>query len=304
MVLPITPVPQYPNVPVAPGVPPLLRAINQVSQIQNTAVLLVADAIDVLTMFSSPSWGIFSQNGTPVIIPDSVVDAGFRKEYRISDFPQEQGSFASYNKVETPFDAPWRLAKGGTDSDRTSFLNAIAQATASLNLYALVMPEVTYRWCNITRYAYQRSQRQGVTLLLVDIWLEEVRITGTTQYSSTAQPAAANPQNVGTVQSQTPTAQQTSNLPSGVESGPGAGSGPPSTGTGAGSDAGGGATPGTTVGQPSEPYFDGNGNQIGIAPSTTAPSGPIVGTYGNGQPVIGGAWQQGFYDSNMNWVHP
>lgn len=216
MVLPITPVPQYPNVPVAPGVPPLLRAINQVSQIQNTAVLLVADAIDVLTMFSSPSWGIFSQSGTPVIIPDSVVDAGFRKEYRISDFPQEQGSFGSYNKVETPFDAPWRFAKGGTDSDRTAFLLSVAQAAASLDLYALVMPEVTYRWCNITRYAYQRSQRQGVTLLLVDIWLEEVRITGTTQYTSTAQPNGADPQNGGTVQPQTPTTAQSAAVSAGA----------------------------------------------------------------------------------------
>jgi len=150
-----------------------------------------------------------------------------------------------------------------------------------------------------------------VTLLVVDVWVEQVRVTGTSQFSNTAQPAGADQVNGGTVQPQSLTSGQAGSLPSGepatgTDTGAGGAGGSPAIAAPASGGAG-----STTVGVPAQPYFDSNGNQLGIAPSTTggavAPAtteGPIVGVYGNGEPVIGGAWQQGFYDSNNNWIHP
>jgi hypothetical protein len=83
-------------------------------------------------------------------------------------------------------------------------------------------------------------------------------------------------------------------LGEGAGGGTGATSGTPATGGGGG----------TTVGVPTQPYFNSAGEQIGTAPAFTPNTGPIVGYSSNGEPVIGGSWQQGFYDTNNNWIHP
>ena len=286
MPIPNTPKPRFPAVPVAPGVPPVLR---QAGAIQSTVVQLVADVGQIAALFGAPQWGIFTTAGAPVIAADTVLDVEYRQENRISAAPQEQGAFLSYNKVADPFPARVTLPQGDTADSRTAFLNEILDAQASLDLYTLVTPEITYPSVNVTHHDYRRTSVSGVTLLAVDVWVEQVRVTGTSQFSNTQQPAGADQVNGGTVQPQAPTAAQTSALPPGDDSGPGSG------GAGAGN---------TTIGQPSQAYFDSNGNQLGVAPSTTAAEGPVVGQYANGQPVIGGAWQQGFFDSNLNWVHP
>lgn len=313
MPLPVISKPQFPNVPQAPGVPPLLR---QVGQVQSTVVLAVADAAIVfstLGVLGAPQWGLFTQAGAPAFAAAgaggiatvvtnflsggsglSVGDVEFRLDHRIATAPQEQGAFLSYNKVSAPFDGRVTYIVSGTAAQRSQFLSQVLALQKSLTLLNLTMPEYVYPSCNIVHHGLRRSAKDGVTMIAVDIWVEEVRITGTAAFSNTAAPSGAAQTNAGTVQPQTPTGGQTASLPSGNNSGPGTG-GP--TGVGGTGD-------GTTVGVPSEPYYDDNNTQIGVAPSTTPETGTVVGHYGNGQPVIGGSWQQGFYDSNMNWVHP
>lgn len=205
MPFPIIIKPEFPNVPIAIGVPPLLRPAGAVFAVA-AAVALTADAAGIFGTFGAPLWGIFDQSGNPVIVSDTVIDFAFRKEWKISDAPQEQGAFMSYNKVELPFDGPITFAKSGPDYQRTAFLQSIEQAVASLELFSLVMPERIYPSCNVTRYSFRRSQRQGVQLILVDVWVEEVRVTGTTQFTNptTASPSGADPQNGGTVQALPP----------------------------------------------------------------------------------------------------
>jgi hypothetical protein len=250
MALPNILVPTYPDVPRAPGVPPVLR---QVGSIENNIVLLAADAVAIVRMFAGPQWGIFTKAGAPLIIGDSVIAVDFRKEYRILDFPIEQGSFASYNKVETPFDIRITFASSGqqtllasilsggalgslitgTDpvaANRKAFLDTMAKATASLDLVDVHTPEASYTGCNITHYDYRREARKGATMILVDVWLQEVRVSakaaaknaGTDPINAVTPPAVTAPKNLasadpvsgGTVQA-TPitTGQQGANLP-------------------------------------------------------------------------------------------
>ena len=79
-----------PNVPPYPGVPPLpgggIAAI--------LPVLALVDAIG-LGVFSGPQWGIFAQSGAPVLVANSVFGIEYARDYRISDYPQEQGAFES-----------------------------------------------------------------------------------------------------------------------------------------------------------------------------------------------------------------
>jgi hypothetical protein len=111
-------------------------------------------------------------NSMPVL---STVGFDFLKEMKVSDFPVEQGGFASYNKVEMPANPTVTLAFAGSESDRTAFLAAIDAATKSTNLYNVVTPEVNYINYTIERYRYSRRAYKGATLLLVDVTLKEIR---------------------------------------------------------------------------------------------------------------------------------
>ena len=221
--------PQYPNVPTAPGVPPMLR---QVGAIQATAVLLVADGVQIGQMFQAPQWGIYTAvGGAPLLASSSTVQQvvnsvegtlnqlgiisgyagaasfacsvgalGFNQDYRISSAPQEKGAFLSYNKVQQPFESHVTFIVGGTEASRSAFLKQVDKMAAAFDLYVLVTPDATYPSVNVTHYDYRRTNRSGVTMLTVDVWVEQVRVTGTTAYSNTATPSGADPVNVGSVQ--------------------------------------------------------------------------------------------------------
>lgn len=221
MPLPFTPVPPFPNVPFAPGVPPLPGP----AQVQNNIVLLVSDAFTVIGLLAQPQWGIFNSNGTPafaaaatglaaVLAPNqSISEEEYRQDHRISTAPQERGAFLSYNKVATPWQAKVSYVVSGTAAQRGAFL-AQVQALQTLpagtaNLYTLVMPEYTYPSCDIVHHDFRRDARRGVSMFIVDIWVEQVRVSGTAAYSNTQNPASADAVNGGTVQPQTPTAAQT-----------------------------------------------------------------------------------------------
>jgi hypothetical protein len=191
----------FPNVPNVPGVPPILRAPG------NTVAfpaIMIADTVAGALGLASNQWGIYDQNNALVVTPDSVVAVEYRHDWHVSDYPIEEGGFVSYNKVQVPFDTRVTLSKGGMDSDRAVFLSALEAAAASLNLYSIIMPEYKFLNVNIMHLDYRRTSRNGVGLILADIWLREIRIATTVQFTAT--PSGADAVNIGTVQTTTPTA--------------------------------------------------------------------------------------------------
>lgn len=212
--------PAFPTVPNAPGVPPVNSPPGGL--LLPAPIPLTSDAPGTSQLFAPGVWGIFTSGGSSVIQSDTVLEVEYRNDYRISSAPQEQGSFASYNKVSEPFSGFVRFAQGGDDDDRNEFIAAIAAAQQSLNLYMLVMPDYVYPSLNVTHYDFKRTQKSGVSLLSVEVGFEEVRVTGTTQYSTTATPAGADPVASGTTQPTTPTPSQVSSAnPSGQQIDPG-----------------------------------------------------------------------------------
>lgn len=197
-----------------PGVPTLQNAgvtFNQVSTV-------VSDIAIIAGLFSGPQWGIFDQNNNPVIVGDSVVSAEFTRDFNISKYPVEQGDFASYNKVKTPYGLKFTFTKGGSISDRANFLKTVQAAQASLTLYKGSIPELFYPNITIDHYDWRRTAKNGVTLLTVDVWCEEVRVAPPASFSSTptttvppitapADPQAGQAVNGGTVQAQPPASQ-------------------------------------------------------------------------------------------------
>ena len=184
----------------ADGIPQLL---NSVDRVVNTGVLLVSDAIIAINMFSPSQWGIYL-NGAPVDLGDSIFALEHKHEWRISDYPMEQGAFESYNKVATPFDTRLIITKGGTDEERTIFLDDLNTMAADTNLYQIVTPDTHYDNVNISHIDYKRTSVEGVTLITASVWFQEIRVTVTTTPSNTATPAGATPAQTGQVQPQTP----------------------------------------------------------------------------------------------------
>jgi len=185
----------YPVVPIAPGVPPVSR---QTQVIIAGAILMVEDAVAAL--ISAPvRWGIFL-DGEIVLEADSAVAVDYRDEWHIPTYPIEKGNFASYNKVKIPYDIRVILTKGGSESERSSFLQALKQVAGSLELYDVVTPEIIYTNANIVRYEYRRHAQNGVSLLTPTIILQQVRDTATSAFSRTAEPTGAPQSNNGVVQ--------------------------------------------------------------------------------------------------------
>jgi hypothetical protein len=174
----------FPNVPNVPGVPALLRAPGVVN---NVIELLFGDA---LTLFSDNStrWGLFL-NGEPVVTAESVVSFEFKQGYRVATFPIEPaadspGAFESYNKVQKPFDVRLRFSTGDTAEARQELFDSAEAACASLDLLDAVMPEKTFSNVNPTSWDFRRTAANGVTLVVVDIFCEQIRTTASSSFTS------------------------------------------------------------------------------------------------------------------------
>ena len=152
-------------------------------------------------------WGIFL-NGSPVITADTVVDFTLRKDWNICDAPLEQGAFESYNKVFLPYDVRLRFVAGGSESNRTALLASVDAAASTLSVYSAVTPEMVYPSVNIKHYDYRRTSVNGVGMITVDVWCEEVRINSTSALTNTAQPSGASQINGGSIQGTPPTTTQ------------------------------------------------------------------------------------------------
>lgn len=216
---------QFPDVPLADGVPPVLRQIGAVTA---PVVLLLSDAASLLSDFLTPAWGIFTQDGLPLVPDDSVLGFDYRREWRVADFPLEQGAFGSYNKVQTPYEARVTYAVGDSSlpnlpgsqtTRRGSVLAAIDAAAASLDLFTVITPEFTYSSANIIHYDYRRTAQNGAGMLIIDVWVQEIRIAQAAQVASTQQPAGAAMVDDGTVQTAPLTPAQQSALPPLTDSG-------------------------------------------------------------------------------------
>jgi len=228
----IIPKPPFPNVPKLPGVPQLLR--NPQFPPGPPPILGAAIALGRLwqALFSEPPWAIYKQaeagpqvdddgvetvtvtaKRTPVVVPDSFLEFGYRNESSMSDYPVQDGGFASYDKVANPYEIVLRMSKGGSQQQRKKFIDSIEAIQGTLDLYDILTPEKTYTNVNVLRYENVRRGNRGAYFFAeVDLYFREIRQVVAT-YSTTAtntqnaqEPSAEPVQNNGTVQGRAITA--------------------------------------------------------------------------------------------------
>jgi hypothetical protein len=197
----------------ANGIPALL---NRAAYVANTAAILTGDTLIAANMFKPSGWAVYGWiSGSAGVIdltdpifvvaspaskiassvangfinplglasgigskqPDTIVSMDYKREYKISDAPQELGAFQSYNKVQRPAVIHLRMAKGGSAADRDAFLAWVEQQAAGTKLLAIQTPEQTYGGYNIQTYDYRKSSTDGAGIAVVDVEFIEVRET-------------------------------------------------------------------------------------------------------------------------------
>lgn len=180
-------------VPFLPGVPALLSFADD-----DFISLLVDDGLNIYSTSFPSQWGIFL-DGAPIITADTIASFNYKQEWSIADYPVEEGAFATYDKVQIPFDARFRFVAGGSEDNRISLLESIdAAASDKTSLYDVVTPEKVYPSVTISHYDYARTAVNGVGMIQVDVWCFNV-VTLTDDSLSSQSPSAASPTNDGTV---------------------------------------------------------------------------------------------------------
>ena len=159
----------FPNVPFASGVPTIARSphVNYIAQ----SYLGVAESYLINLLFPSPKWGLYDAVGDKLFDVDNVIDISYKRENRVSNFPVQGGTFASYNKVKLPYLSTLRMSKGGSITDRSLVLSGLEAACNSTKTYTIITPEISYIKANIISFDYKRTSN----LLIVDVQVQEIR---------------------------------------------------------------------------------------------------------------------------------
>jgi len=193
-----------PNVPDLPGVPNIARDPNAAAAVAQQ--YMTADTVGSSGHSNSVKWGVFL-SGKQVVFPETFLGIDFREGWAIADYPVENGAFESYDKVDLPFDVRVRFASGGSESNRQKLLKEVHDIAGDLKFYDVVTPEIIYQNCNVQHYDYRRTARNGVGLIIIELWLLEVRVVPV-RGAKVKWPSASATFDNGGVQSQTPTQTQ------------------------------------------------------------------------------------------------
>lgn len=190
----------YPLVPAVAGVPAVLRSGAQIFDTITLGFFNASDLVDSIIGSEPVLWGVYAPNGRPIANYDSFIGMDYRNDSRLSDYPIEQGAFATYNKVANPYTVQVTLACGGDINRRAEFQAALRSAQASLTLYTVVAEDGTFENCNLMSIDWGRTQQNGATIINAFCEFREVRQRGTTAFSSTAEPQGADTLDQGQIQ--------------------------------------------------------------------------------------------------------
>jgi len=233
MAFPTIPLPDVWDVPIMAGVPALLGQSIGNGVSASVSNLLGQEIANIQISEAFKDWGIF-RNNKAVLTAAHVLGIEHEVAYQVPNGPIESGGFVSYNKVKMPYVSRILLVCDGSESGTTisggfenglkagfkqilgsitgaaplqvrkSFFDTLEQIVADTNLYEIHMPERSYLSANIVGYRFRRTEREGITMPVAEIMLQEIRSSATQGYKNTSAQtvSAAVPVQSGQVQLQ------------------------------------------------------------------------------------------------------
>jgi len=157
-----------------PGIPDIPDFKGLVTS--GTDALISFGGATLVRMIFGNQWGIFNQYGIPIMLADTVYSVKYQNNSQISQAPVEKGTFASYNKVQSPYQASVCLIRGGGDATmRGLFMAQLELLSKSTLLFHVITPEYVHINAAIVGYDYAREPQGGARMIVANIHLEEVR---------------------------------------------------------------------------------------------------------------------------------
>jgi len=183
-----------PDVPASPGVPTIFREPDASSPSGPPKLKLPE------SWFDPPRWGLYTWDGTPVLVFDTFLGINFVHGGTVSTVPTEKQKMLVVDKVESAYQATIKLAHTGHKASRTAMLSDLERIVLGTELYDVVTPEFTYPSVNPVRYTYDRGEKNGATQLVVELTLLQVRRVKPEEASKAKDASGANTQNNGQTQ--------------------------------------------------------------------------------------------------------
>jgi hypothetical protein len=137
------------------------------------------------------TWGVFHKGdafGEPVFDIDTIASIPYEHAQKLSSFPVEGGSFASYNKVNEPRKIRVKMAVHG-GRRVGAFFDQLETELMSTNQYTIITPEQTYENMTLVKVPYKRDNK-SVDMIQVECSFEEVVEVVTQTVAATIIPSA------------------------------------------------------------------------------------------------------------------
>ena len=141
----------------------------------NTATIITSPFSTPITIKNTGQTEGKIIEGEYALEPDSFVNFEYKVDHKIPNYPIQNGSFASYNKIALPYEIKIRVTKKGI-SNISSFINQILILLNSVQILAVVTPDRIYNSVNLIHFDYKKEAVNGATLLIADLTFEEVRV--------------------------------------------------------------------------------------------------------------------------------
>lgn len=120
-------------------------------------------------------WNIMTEGGGKLVQFTSMLGIDIRNEGTALSYPVELGSFASYNKVQSPLDIVVSLAKWGTHFEFSDILKTLDEYQAEAKKLLVVTPSAFFDSMTLESYEHRHDQRRNANMLTVDLHLVEVK---------------------------------------------------------------------------------------------------------------------------------
>jgi hypothetical protein len=167
------------------------------------ALIDLAGAAVIRAIFGK-QWGIVNEFGIPILLADNVLGVSYQNGSDIVNAPIENGSFVTYNKIESPATAVVQMSKGsGGALGRGAFLAQIDALKNSTLKFHVITPDIVHRNMTIQDYSYARTGQSGMQLITVSLQLVEIREVGVKYtFEEVTNPSDAEVMENGEVQAQ------------------------------------------------------------------------------------------------------
>ncbi len=125
--------------------------------------------------FDIRDWTLWDERGNTAVSFTSFFDIDVRNEGQALSYPIEDGSFANYNKVDSPLQIRVSLGFQGDETEFEYILERLDEYKKGSSILDVVTPSTIYSYMTLESYSYKRAKDGNAGMLTVELVLVEVR---------------------------------------------------------------------------------------------------------------------------------